>query len=98
MSAPALALLSRLNESDEYMDVEIGRLNLLNSLSRSSGTSLRIGLWGLPMIMLGLLVGDSLIADVGWAVSAVAFIAWMLLSIASRFFIERIPYRIVNED
>lgn len=90
--------LSRLNESDEYMDVEIGRLNLLNSLSRSSGTSLRIGLWGLPMIMLGLLVGDSLIADVGWAVSAVAFIAWMLLSIASRFFIERIPYRIVNED
>jgi len=90
--------LSRLSESDEYMDVEIGRLNLLNSLSRSAQTSLRIGLWGLPVIMFGLLVGDSLITDIGWAVSAVALIAWMVLSIASRFFVERIPFEIVNEE
>lgn len=90
--------LSRLSESDEYMDVEIGRLNLLNSLSRSARTSLRIGLWGLPVIMFGLLVGDSLITDIGWAVSAVALIAWMVLSIASRFFVERIPFEIVAED
>jgi tetratricopeptide (TPR) repeat protein len=90
--------LSRLNESDEYMDIEIGRLNLLNSLSRSARTYLRIGLWGLPMIMFGLIVGDTLITDIGWAVSAVAFIAWMALSVASRFFIERIPFEIVEED
>ena len=80
------------------MDTEIGRLNLLNSLSRSAHTSLRIGLWGLPLIMVGLLVGDPLVTDIGWAVSSVAFIAWMTLSVASRFFVERIPFEILDEE
>ena len=90
--------LSRLSESDEYMDIEIGRLNLLGSLSRSAQTSLRLGLWGLPLILSGLLVGDSLIADIGWAVSAVAFLAWAVLTISARFFVERIPFDIVDEQ
>ncbi|MFN6964107.1 MAG: tetratricopeptide repeat protein [Pyrinomonadaceae bacterium] len=97
-SAEEAEYLARLHESDEYMDVEIGRLNLLNSLTRASRASFRLGLWGLPVIAFGIAVGDHLIANIGWAVSGVAFVASAGLSVLSRFFVERIPYHIVEQN
>lgn len=97
-SAAEAKYLSRLNESDEYLDVEVGRMNLLNSLIRSAKTCLKIGTCGLPLIIFGLLVGDQLIADIGWAIAAVAFLAFAILSVLSRFFENRIPYEIAEGD
>jgi tetratricopeptide (TPR) repeat protein len=89
---------SHLNSDEDYMDMEIGRINLLETLERSKRTSLRIAVLGFPVILIGLVFDNNLIANIGWAVSSVALLIWVGMIMSINIFSSRIPYELVEED
>ena len=89
---------SRLNSDDEYMEMEIGRVNLLETLESSKKTALRIVFLGLPAILFGVTVEDNLIANIGWAVSTVSLLVWTGLIMSVRLLSPRLPYDVVGSD
>lgn len=86
-----------LNNSDEYTEVEIGRVSLLETLERFKRTSLRIFFIALPLIPLGFVLEDEPFVELGWAVSAVSLLIWTGLAVARRAFLPRIPFDLVDE-
>lgn len=89
---------TRLNNDDEYMEIEVGRVNLLESLENAKRTVIKIAYFGFLPLMFGLLVEDSLFADIGWAVIAVSLLIWVGLTMSARFLSDRIPYDLVETD
>lgn len=89
---------SRLNDDDDYMDLEISRVNMLETLERSKRTSLKIAFTGFPPILFGLIVFDDLIANIGWAVSSVALLIWVGLIVSQNILSARIPLDFDEED
>lgn len=89
---------SRLNDDEEYMDLEISRVNLLETLERSKKTALKISYVGFSAILLGLTVFDDLITNIGWAVSTVALVVWCGLIISQKVLSSRIPFELLDEE
>ena len=83
---------SRLNDDAEYMEMEVGRVSMLETFENIKRTAVRLALLGFPVIMLGVVSEDTLLADTGWAVSAAALVVWACLNIGTRMFATRIPY------
>lgn len=88
----------RLNNDDEYMEVEVGRVNLLESLENTKKTVLRIASFGFLPLIFGLIVEDSLFTDIGWAVTAIALMIWTGMVVSIRFLSSRIPYDLIDTD
>ena len=91
-----LEYFSRLNEDEEYMDLELSRLNLLDTLEAIKRSSLRIAIVGFPAIVLGILSDDILITNVGWAVSLTALALWAVTILGLNMLSNRIPYHIMD--
>ena len=89
---------SHLNSDEEYMELEIGRVNLLETVERSKKTALRIAFLAFPAIMIGILLEDSLIANIGWAVSCVSLLVWAGLIISTSLLGQRIPHDLVEPE
>lgn len=89
---------SRLNENDEYMEMEVSRVNLMESLERFRRSALRVSALGLPFIIFGVATGNSAAANVGWTISGVALMIWIGLVGFLRMLASRIPYELVEED
>ena len=89
---------SHLNSDDEYMEMEISRVNLLDGVERSKRTTLRVAFLAFPAILIGVLFEDDLIANLGWAVSTVSLLIWTGLIITARMLAQRIPYELVESD
>lgn len=89
---------SNLNSDSEYMELEIGRVNLLETVETSKKTTLRITFLALPTIIFGVLFEDNLIANVGWAVSGVALAIWTGLIVTQKMLAQRIPYDLVESE
>ncbi|MEQ1924030.1 MAG: hypothetical protein ABL952_16105, partial [Pyrinomonadaceae bacterium] len=89
---------SSLNSDDEYMELEISRVNMLDTIERSKRTTLNITFLSFPLIAAGLLFEDTLVANVGWAVSVVSLLIWTGLIISSRMLSHRIPYDLMPSD
>ncbi len=89
---------SNLNNDGEYLDMEIGRVEMLESLDGLKRSSLRIALFGFPVIICGLLIDDSLIANIGWSISAIALLIWTGMNMGAKLLAARIPYDIVESD
>lgn len=89
---------SRLNHDEDYMEMEIGRVNLLETLEAARKTCLKISLAGFPFIIVGLTVFDDLIANIGWAISFVALVAWLGLMLSQNLLSSRIPIDFDLED
>lgn len=81
----------RLNDDDDYMEMEVSRVNLLDSLDRGKKTSLRIALFALPWILIGLFLDQYLIVNLGWAVSCVSFLIWVGMIMSRNILSARIP-------
>lgn len=81
---------SRLNEDGEYLDMEVSRVNLLESLDRAKVTSLRIAIIALPAIVAGIVAGQTLLSNVGWAVSGTAIVIWTGIVISRNLLSERV--------
>ncbi len=89
---------TRLNDDDEYMELEVSRVNLLDNLESAKKTSLRIALLGFPAIAAGLILEDDLVTNLGWAVSAVSLIIWTALLLSLRLLSTRIPFELMEDD
>lgn len=88
---------SRLNSDEDYMEMEISRVNMLESLERSKKTTLRIALVGFPVIVLGLLLESQISANIGWAISSVALLIWAGLIMSRNLLSTRLPLEL-SED
>ena len=89
---------SNLNSDEEYMELEIGRVNLLETVETSKKTTLRITFLALPTIIFGVLFEDSLIANIGWAVSTVSLQIWTGMILSGHLLAQRIPYHMIETD
>ncbi|CAN5731710.1 hypothetical protein BH24ACI3_BH24ACI3_07400 [soil metagenome] len=89
---------SRLHEDDEYMELEISRVNLLDSLVRARGFALAVAMVGMPLILAGLLLEIPLVTNVGWASAGVAIVSWSLLSVMQRMLADRIPFDLLERQ
>ena len=89
---------AKLSEDDEYMELEISRMNLLERLDRWRRTALRLALYSLPMIAAGTLFDELLLSDAGWLVSSVGFATWVAMNIGVKMLSSRIPYELVENE
>jgi len=89
--------LRRINDDDEYMEVEIGRINLYDNFAAASSTAFRVFFFGLLVIPLGLLLGSSLVTDIGWAVSGISMLIAIGASVMKSVFSSRIPFDILDK-
>jgi tetratricopeptide (TPR) repeat protein len=89
---------AHLNDDEEYMEMEIGRVNLLETVEVSKRTSLRIAVLAIPAVLIGVLFEDNLIANIGWAVSTVSLLIWVGLGTFAHVLAQRIPYHLVETD
>jgi tetratricopeptide (TPR) repeat protein len=90
--------LRHLNDHDDYMELEIGRINLLETFEGAQRTSLRIFGLGLLVIAFGFGVDDELILDIGWAVSAVSLLIWAVSALGRTAFTARIPFDLMDKS
>lgn len=81
---------SRLNNDVDYMELELGRVNLLDSLVRWRRFVFRLCMLGLPVIVLGVYLGDSTVTNAGWTLSVLSLVLWVLIQLALRAFTPRI--------
>lgn len=89
---------SHLNSDEEYMELEIGRVNMLETVENSKKTALRIAFIAFPLIFAGIYFEDAMIANIGWAVSSVSLLIWIGLIMSTRLLGQRIPYNLVETD
>lgn len=89
---------TRLSNDDEYLEMELGRVNLLDALDRWRGTTLRLCLLGFPFIGLGLYFDDATTANCGWILSGGMLVLWIGILLASRVFSPRIAPELLSED
>jgi tetratricopeptide (TPR) repeat protein len=89
---------SNLNSDDEYMELEIGRVNMLETVEISRRTSLRIAMYAFPLIVAGIFFEDNVVANIGWAIASVSLLVWTGLIITNRLLAQRIPYDLVESD
>lgn len=89
---------SRLNADEDYTEMEISRVNMLENLGGLKKTALRIAVFGFPAIIFGLLAEDDLIANLGWAISTAAILLWAGLFAALNLLSSRVPMDFEDED
>ncbi len=89
---------SNLNSDDEYMELEVSRVHMLETVENSRKTTLRIAIFALPLIVAGILFEETLIANIGWAVSTVAIIIWAGLILTTKLLGQRIPYDLIETE
>jgi len=89
---------SNLNSDADYMDLEIGRANMLDTVESSRRTTLRIALYAFPLIIAGIYFGDQTATNIGWAVASVSLVIWAGLIVVNRVLAQRIPYDLVDSD
>lgn len=89
---------SRLIEDEEYMELEISRMNLIDSLSNVRRTSLHIAMVAFPMIAIGMYSTENVLADIGWAVAGIALVLWLGLLCGCRLISSRIPHDLLDDE
>ena len=89
---------TKLNDDEDYMDLEISRINMLETLETSKKTVLKIALFAFPAILIGVVGEDALIANIGWTVASLSLIIWVGIIIGVNLFAERIPLDLIEEE
>ena len=80
------------------MELEISRMNLLDTLATVRGGTLRIAVVGIPVILIGVLLEEHLVANVGWAVSLISFAVWTTVIILGHTLAARLPYDMIGDE
>ena len=88
---------SRLNSDEDYMELEISRVNLLETLEKSQKTCLKIAVFSFAFIIAGL-ISDEILTVVGWTIACVSLSLWLGLMLSQRLFSTRIPIDFDDED
>lgn len=83
---------SHLQSDNDYLELEVSRINLLESIGRIHNTSRVIAsLSGVPLIF-GIFMEEGSIALTGWLMAGVGLAVWVISAVAARFFSARLPY------
>jgi tetratricopeptide (TPR) repeat protein len=88
---------SRLNTDDDYMEMEISRVNLLENFENAKKTCLKIAFVGFPAVIFGLLA-DDLITNIGWAISCISLLIWVGLMLSQSLLSSRVPMDFDDEE
>ena len=88
---------SRLHSDEDYMEMEISRVNLLEGLEKSKKTCLKIAVFSFPLIVIGLFF-DELLANIGWSVACISLTLWVALMLGQRVLSARIPMDFDDEE
>jgi tetratricopeptide (TPR) repeat protein len=88
----------RLNNDEDYMEIEIRRINLLEGVQRNKAITMRISLFGFAVIMFGMFTGEQLVSNIGWACTAAAVVIWMGLMIGGKVLADRFPAMEEEDD
>ncbi len=89
---------SRLNSDDEYMELEVSRVKMVETLDDAKKTTLRIALFGIPLILFGVIFDEQLLSNLGWAVSSIALLIWVGLIMSRNLLSNRIPLELVEKE
>ena len=89
---------SHLNSNEEYMELEISRVNLLDTLGRTKRSAVRINMIGLLTIVAGLLMDDYLVANIGWAIAGLTLVVWVVAILMSKMLSPRIPFELMETE
>ncbi|PYS98552.1 MAG: hypothetical protein DMF63_15245 [Acidobacteria bacterium] len=89
---------SHLNEDEEYMELEISRINLLDTLDRLRRSSFRFCVSGFVVIILGIALPNDSIANIGWAISGISLVVWIVTLLMSKMLAPRIPFELMEVD
>lgn len=87
----------RLNQDDDYLEMELGRIGIVDSLDRWRRIFLRVIFAGLVLVAVGLIFDDFL-ANAGWAISGVAVFIWCATIIGKHAFASRIRPDLLDQD
>jgi tetratricopeptide (TPR) repeat protein len=89
---------SHLNSDEEYMELEISRVNLVDTLERTKRSAIRIALFGFVVIVLGISMGEDLIANIGWTVSGLSVTVWTVMILMVKMLSARIPFELMETE
>ena len=89
---------ARLNSDDEYLEIEVSRMNLVETLEKTAASASRIFLFGLAVVFLGVLGFGDATATLGWAVAAISMLVWIVSRVFARFLAARIPPDMVGDE
>jgi len=89
---------THLNSDEEYMELEISRVNLLDTLARTRRAALRMSIIGWGTIALGISLDDSLVANLGWTVSGVSLLVWIVMIVMIKMLSPRIPFEMLETE
>lgn len=89
---------SRINSDDEYMELEVSRVNLLDSVDRWQRRFFLTSMIGFPAILVGLLIDAATVTNIGWSVSLISLTGWLLTGFGKRMLEQRIPFEALNAD
>jgi hypothetical protein len=89
---------SRPNDDEEYMELEVSRVSLLDSLTTARRTVLRLASLSFPAIPISLILDDALIASIAWAICGISILAWVSLMFVQKLLAPRIPFEVTRED
>jgi tetratricopeptide (TPR) repeat protein len=90
--------LRRLNNDEEYMELELGRINLFDTFDGARRTSIKVLCFGLLIIIIGLTSGVVLITEIGWAVAGIALFISLASAVLKHTFATRIPFELVDKE
>lgn len=88
---------SLLHSDEDYMEMEISRVNLLEGLEKYKKTCLNIAFFSFPLIIAGLF-SDELLTNIGWATACLSLALWLGTMLGQRMLSTRIPMDYDDED
>jgi len=90
--------LRRLNDDEEYMELELGRINLFDTFDGARRTGLKVFVFGAALLIGGLVSGIVLLTEIGWAVAGVALIISLASAVLKQTFASRIPFELIDKE
>jgi tetratricopeptide (TPR) repeat protein len=84
---------SNLNSDSQYLELELGRVNLLETVDAVRKSSLRLAFLAFPVIIVSLLFDETFMADLGWCISGGSILIWSLSLALRRTLTQRLPYQ-----
>lgn len=73
-------------------------LKCFDGFEKAQRACLTIIFCGCPLIIFGVAVEDSFVANLGWAISLIALFTWVLMILIRHFLAERMPLNLEDED
>lgn len=86
-----------LSDNDRYMESEIRRINMLESMEKGKRLSMRFALMGMAIVIYGVTFDSEAIANSGWAISSVSLLIWVGMIMSKNIMSERNPI-LAQED